>query len=129
LVVDDEPVVLRTAKLGLERHGFRVLDAGSGREALERIEREGAGVDLLLLDVTMAGMSGNEVLLEIERRGLRFPVLVSSGYPESEVLRELAGRRVAGFIQKPYTPARLAAAISGILRESTPLETRDPVRA
>jgi CheY-like chemotaxis protein len=126
LVVDDESVVLRTAKLGLERHGFNVLMAEGGQAAIAQIEN-GARIDAVLLDVNMPAMSGQEVLRELQRRLPNTPVLVSSGYPEHEVMGRFAGHTVAGFMQKPYTPAQLAERMSGILRRITSSGTRDPI--
>jgi PAS domain S-box-containing protein len=128
LVVDDEAVVLRTAKLGLERRGYRVLAAESGPEAIGHIERDGARIDLVLLDVSMPVMSGPEVLRELVKRRPGIPVLVSSGYPEGDVFRQFGGERVSGFIQKPYTPARLSEKIASILN-FTPSEKPGPVPA
>jgi len=107
LVVDDEEMVLRTARGALERLGCKVLVAGSGPEAIEVFRRHTEEISLIILDLSMAGMSGLEVLPELRRVRSDVPVLISSGYSESETLRLFAGHRISGFLQKPYTPQRL----------------------
>ena len=107
LVVDDEEMVRRTARGALERLGCRVLIAGSGPEAIEVFRRHAEDVSLIILDLSMAGMSGLDVLPELRRVRSDVPVLISSGYSESETLRLFTGHKISGFLQKPYTPQRL----------------------
>jgi CheY-like chemotaxis protein len=115
LVVDDEDIVLRQARVALERHGYRVLAAGSGPMAIDAFQRDPMAVDVVLLDLSMPGMDGRETLdfLARIRPGVR--VIVSSGYGEPESMRRFAGRTVSGFLQKPYRPAVLIAKIEEAL--------------
>ena len=107
LVVDDEQIVLRTARSALERLGCRVLVAESGPAAIELFEKHAQEISLVILDLSMAGMSGLEVLPELRRIRSDVPVVISSGYSESETLGLFAGQKISGFLQKPYTPQRL----------------------
>ncbi len=107
LVVDDEQIVLRTAQNALERLGCRVLLAESGPSAIEMFRKHADEVSLIILDLSMAGMSGLEVLPELRRVRSDISVVISSGYSESETLRLFAGQKISGFLQKPYTPQRL----------------------
>lgn len=115
LVVDDEAVIRQTAKAALERYGYTVVTAVDGQSALGLYGQMADRVALVLLDVTMPGLSGEETLAALQaiRPGVR--VLVSSGYNESEALRRFAGRRLAGFIQKPYTAAQIAEKVKQAL--------------
>ncbi len=113
LVVDDEQMVLRTARTALERLGCRVLVAESGTDAIEMFRQHADEVTLIILDLSMAGMSGLEVLPELRRVRADVSVLVSSGYSESETLRLFAGHKISGFLQKPYTPQRLLERVEG----------------
>ena len=122
LVVDDEEIVLRTAKLALERHGYAVLLADSGPAAIELLRTQGDQVSIVLLDVGMPGMSGQEVLAELRKIREDIQVIVSSGYSEVEVMRLFADQRVAGFAQKPYTPVRLAEKVKEAL--ASPVHAR-----
>jgi PAS domain S-box-containing protein len=110
LVVDDEEVVTRLAKATLERHGYRVFTATGGRAALEML-RNGTAVDLVLLDLSMPGMSGRETLGQIRRLRGDLRVMISSGFSEAECLSLFRNERISGFIQKPYTSNRLAQVV------------------
>src|SRR5262249_40354434 len=107
LVVDDEDTIRRTAKSILEKRGLHVLIAESGRAGVEAFLRLLDPVSLVLLDVTMPLMGGNEVLREIKALRADVPVIMSSGYDETEAMHRVTGGEVAGFIRKPYTSAQL----------------------
>jgi CheY-like chemotaxis protein len=111
LVVDDEDIVRRTAKLALERHGYHVFVADSGAAALRLCQNEARGVDLVLLDLSMPGMSGQETFAALREIDPGVKVLISSGYSESEAMRTFSGHKPAGFVQKPYTALRLASTV------------------
>jgi signal transduction histidine kinase len=108
LVVDDEQVVLEMAKKALERQGFTVLLADSGRAAIDLLRRQPGDIALVVLDLSMPNMNGEEVLPELRKLRAEVRVVVSSGYSESETMVLFKGQRVSGFIQKPYTAAALA---------------------
>ncbi|HWC97528.1 MAG TPA: response regulator [Candidatus Sulfopaludibacter sp.] len=107
LVVDDEQMVLRTARSALQRHGCSVILAESGPAAIDLLRRHAAEVSLIVLDLSMPGMSGLEVLPELRSLRPDVPVLISSGYSEAETLRLFTGHKISGFLQKPYTSRRL----------------------
>ncbi|HLI82498.1 MAG TPA: PAS domain S-box protein [Bryobacteraceae bacterium] len=102
LVVDDEALVRTTAGAALRHRGFRVLSCANGREAVEQFRRRHAEISLVLLDMTMPGLSGAETLELLSAIDPSVPVLVSSGYGEEET-RARFGPGIAGFLQKPYT--------------------------
>jgi CheY-like chemotaxis protein len=108
LVIDDEPVVRQIAKRALERHGYSVLLAYDGLAAIHVFKRHPGKIDLAILDLSMPGMSGEETLPELRKIRPEVKVLVSSGYSESEAMTLFQGQQVYGFLQKPYTPARIA---------------------
>jgi PAS domain S-box-containing protein len=108
LVVDDEEVVRTMAAKVLERHGYRVLLASSGPEAIDLCKRHVGEIVAVVLDLSMPGMSGEEVLPELRKVRPSAKFLISSGYSEAEAMRMFQGQTVAGFIQKPYTSKRLA---------------------
>jgi len=115
LVVDDEEAVREVAKQALTRYGFSVLLADSGLAAIDVFKREPRPISLVLLDLSMPGMSGEEVLPELRRIRPEVKVVVSSGYAEAEAMRIFDGHRVSGFIQKPYTFVRLAEKVQRTL--------------
>ena len=115
LVVDDEPLVREFADRVLKRHGYDVLLAGDGLEAIDILKRHPGDIALVVLDLSMPGMSGEEVLPEIRKIRPRVKVVLSSGYNEAETMALFKGRQVAGFIQKPYTSSRLAEKVKTAL--------------
>jgi CheY-like chemotaxis protein len=115
LVVDDEQVVLRMAKLSLERQGYRVLVAASGPAAIRLFQGEARDVDLVVLDLSMPGMNGEETLAALQDIDPNVRAVISSGYSQAEALRTFGSRRTFGFVQKPYRPSQLAAAVKAAL--------------
>ncbi len=108
LVVDDEEVVRQTARHTLERYGYQTVCAGNGAAAMEVYRRRPAEIALVLLDLTMPVMNGEEALRQMQLIDPRVRLLLSSGYNEVEAVQRFAGKGLAGFIQKPYTAAALA---------------------
>jgi PAS domain S-box-containing protein len=119
LVVDDEELVQRTLKIALERYGYTVVTASGGEAAIRFAEEAGDAISLVLLDMTMPGMSGEETLQHLRISRPHVPVVATSGYNEVEALRRF-GAGLSGFIQKPYTPRKLAAKIRDVLTSASP---------
>jgi CheY-like chemotaxis protein len=115
LVVDDEPVVREMARNALTHHGFVVLVANDGPEAIDILKRHPGDIALVVLDLSMPGMTGEEVLPQLHRIRPAVKVVVSSGYSEIETMALFQGQRVSGFIQKPYTSVRLAEKVKSTL--------------
>ena len=118
LVIDDEPFVRNMAKFALERYGYSVMTAMDGASALGMFREHSEEISLVLLDLTMPVMSGEETLAELIVIRPNACVLLSSGFSETEALRRFAGKSLAGFIQKPYTAAQLAQRVKAILVSS-----------
>lgn len=108
LVVDDEPMVREFAHRLLEADGHRVIEAGSGHEALRTLRQRGSEIDGVLLDLSMPGMDGTDLLTELRTFAPALPVIVHSGYPADTTSENLAAWHVAGVLQKPYRAARLS---------------------
>ncbi len=107
LLVDDEESVRTMGNRMLERNGFRVLTAADGREALEIYRARRDEIALVLLDLTMPNLDGEETFHELRRIDPNVRVVMSSGYTESEIIPRFAGMPLAGFLQKPYSTAAL----------------------
>jgi two-component system cell cycle sensor histidine kinase/response regulator CckA len=116
LVVDDEEIVRDTARNTLERYGYRTILARDGREAIELFRGVPDEIALVLLDLTMPYMNGEEVLRELQSIRPPVRVLLSSGFNEVEAVRRFTGKGLAGFIQKPYTSMALAEKIKQVLQ-------------
>ena len=119
LVVDDEEIVRSTAHHTLERYGYRPILAEHGEQAVEEYRRQ-PEIDLVLLDLTMPVMSGEEALRRLQAINPKVKVLLSSGYNEVEAVQRFAGKGLAGFIQKPYTAAALAEKVKEVLNGVKP---------
>ncbi|HEX9082807.1 MAG TPA: response regulator, partial [Holophagaceae bacterium] len=120
LVVDDEENVLDVATYSLERSGFTVRTASNGREGLERFRAESRDIRLLLLDLTMPEMNGEEVLSALRAEGgsgATVPVLISSGYSTAHLAPDLQRHGQVAFLQKPYGPRDLIRKVRECLGE------------
>jgi PAS domain S-box-containing protein len=115
LVVDDEDIVRQTARHTLERYGYKTIAARHGAEALEVYRRSPDRISLVLLDLTMPVMSGEQTLREMQTIRPAVRVLLTSGYNEVEAVQRFAGKGLAGFIQKPYTSIALAEKVKQAL--------------
>ncbi|HYQ14272.1 MAG TPA: response regulator, partial [Polyangiaceae bacterium] len=98
LLVDDEPAVRRVLRGMLERSGFRVIECEDGAQALNELER-GARVDAILIDRSMPGLSGEQVIERIGQLGIRVPILVLSGHSSVELMNP----HVMAVLSKPIT--------------------------
>jgi PAS domain S-box-containing protein len=115
LVVDDEEIVRKTAGLTLKRYGYYPVSAADGAEALRLFRPDPDRFVLVLLDLTMPVMSGEQTLREMQLIRPAVRVLLTSGYNEVEAVQRFAGKGLAGFIQKPYTSAALAEKVKEVL--------------
>jgi PAS domain S-box-containing protein len=102
LLVDDEAGVRETGQQLLEWLGFTVLTAADGRQALDVFQARAHDIVCVLLDLTMPRMDGEETFRELRRLRTDARVVLSSGYNQQDVTQRFAGKRLAGFIQKPY---------------------------
>lgn len=106
LIVDDERLVLTMAQTILADHGYRVLTAASGEEALALLSRGDPPVDLVLTDLVMPGMSGRELMEHIRQAQPRVRLLCMSGY-----VMPADKQPDAAYLQKPFTSAELVAKV------------------
>jgi len=115
LVVDDEDIVRRMAKTALEQFGYRVVDAGDGAHAMDVFRKHRKDIDVVILDLTMPGMNGQETLGKIRALDPDVPIILSSGFNEIEATRQFEGKGLAGFLQKPYTVSALSERVRSVL--------------
>ncbi|MDQ6966113.1 MAG: response regulator, partial [Mariprofundaceae bacterium] len=111
LVVDDEDSIRTVACLMLESAGYKTMQAVDGVEAVDQLRRHTAEIDCVLLDMTMPRMGGEEAFTEMRRIKPDIKVLLSSGYNQQTATQRFTGKGLAGFVQKPYTPDVLLAAM------------------
>ncbi len=120
LVVDDDKSVRQVARDMLSAIGFDVLTASDGQEGVEVFRRRASEIVLVVLDLSMPRMSGEEAFIEIRKTAPGTRVILASGYDEKECTRRFAGRELSGFIQKPYRLTSLEEKIRDVLEDAEP---------
>jgi CheY-like chemotaxis protein len=116
LVVDDEPMIRRLGSKILKEAGYRVLVAGDGDEALRIFAEDPNRIDVVLLDMSMPGKSGNAVLAALQEQRHDVKVVFMSGFGESEALRVVGANRFLAFLQKPFNTGDLPGVIASVLQ-------------
>lgn len=120
LLVEDEDAVRSLARAVLRRHGYTVLEARHGVDALRLAERHHDEIHLLLTDMVMPHMNGPELADRLSSVRPRMKVLFMSGYVDRTAVPDFASM---SFLQKPFTPETLARKVRLIL--DRPAEVRD----
>ncbi len=115
LLVDDEPLVLELGKQMLVILGFDVLTATDGLDALTVFEANRDRIRLAVLDVNMPRMGGRETMERLRGMDALLPVLVASGFTESQAREKMGAARADGFIKKPFRVDQLQEKIDAIL--------------
>jgi PAS domain S-box-containing protein len=115
LLVEDEATVRDSVRRLLEWHGYRVLEAGNGTEALRIYESNPGGIDLVLTDLVMPEMGGHELVerLRASNPGLR--VVFMSGYAEKSLENNGSMPPGTGFVEKPFTVETLMRRLREVL--------------
>jgi two-component system cell cycle sensor histidine kinase/response regulator CckA len=115
LLVEDEPMVRTVAERALTRHGYQVLTANNGEEALEIVDR-GDEIALLISDVVMPLMDGPTMVREARKTRPDLPILFMSGYAEEQLRKSIDIENVA-FLPKPFSVQELAEAVRKALAD------------
>ena len=115
LVVDDEAAVRRVLERFLARRGFDVLAAAEGRAAIDLFRNHFESIDLVILDLAMPGMDGEEVLVQLRRMSRDIPVVICTGSRRSEAEARVGSLDGLGFVRKPFKPGELYDAIDAVL--------------
>lgn len=105
LVVDDEPQIRRLLVKFLGGHGFQMLEASDGKEALTIFEKENP--DLVFMDVIMPGLNGLQALKQIHQKSPATPVIMLSALYEEETAREAIEYGAYDYLTKPVDLKRL----------------------
>ncbi len=118
LAVDDERNITVILKAYLEREGYEVITTHTGLEALQIAQNETP--DLIILDLMLPGMSGEEVLQQLRRDGSRVPVIMLTAKTALE--EKLYGLSIGAddYVVKPFSPQEIVARVKTILRRSEP---------
>lgn len=122
LVADDDPDFAESAEHLLAEHGYEVLVARNGSEAIEKVIS--SNPDILLLDLRLPVMHGLDVYLELKKRNRLLPTIIVTAYPREEydAVEALKSLSVTGCLFKPFEPEKLLHAIDQIRLGGSRLE-------
>jgi CheY-like chemotaxis protein len=115
LVVDDEAAIAAIARQTLEAHGYQVVTAANGVEAVEQFTKYGGNVRVVLTDMMMPVMDGLTTIRALHELAPRLEFIATSGLAESSRLTKVPGARVT-VLPKPYTAIALLKTLHAILR-------------
>ncbi len=118
LLVDDEESIRELAKRYLERAGYSVIEAGNGMEALELYRNDQETISVIVLDLIMPQMGGNQCLRELLKINPEAKVIVASGYSSGGSNNESRDLGVKGFVAKPFNMRKLLEIVRDVLDKS-----------
>jgi two-component system chemotaxis response regulator CheY len=113
LVVDDEPLVRQVVRMTLEKAGYDVLEAENGEKAIEAInENENPLVlDVVICDIRMPKINGVEAIEYFQRQYPHVPLIVLTGYPDTNMAVSFMRHGVVDYLVKPVSTERLKTAV------------------
>lgn len=114
LVVDDEEDVRVACSMIFEEMGLQTLVASDGEIGIQVFQQHQQEIMVVLLDLTMPNMDGQQFLEHIQGLNATIPVILSSGYSEEEAMKRFDNPNMAAFIQKPYQVETLIAKVEEI---------------
>ncbi len=117
LVVDDEPVILRFFQDSLAKSGSNVRTTSNSPEALELLSRE--HFDLIFLDLVMPEIDGSDLFRHIRKRDKQVPVVIISGYPDSDLLKKAKEYGPFTIMIKPFTSEDILQAVRTFRHQTT----------
>jgi CheY-like chemotaxis protein len=115
LVVDDEPMALELLHSVLSDAGYEVVVAQSGFECLDLFRREGASYDLVLTDLLMPLMDGEETFERLRQIAPAAKVVLMAGFVDNSRLEKMMSNGLSGFVGKPFAPVEILAVVTSVL--------------
>lgn len=123
LIVDDEPRLLRVLRLGLPSHGFNVWTAGNGQEALKILFDK--HIDVVVTDVRMPVMDGVELIYEMERLGIKLPIVVTTAHADVDTAVKTLKHGACDYIRKPFSVEELVQSAKNSMQKMPPQDRAD----
>jgi excisionase family DNA binding protein len=114
LVIDDEEVIRLLFQETLEDMGQGVITAGTASEALEMLKQR--DFDMVFLDLKMPGMDGAELFRRIKTIRPNLPVIIITGYPDSDMMAQALAQGPFGVMNKPFSESDIVDAVNNFLR-------------
>ncbi|MFC1579595.1 response regulator [Thermodesulfobacteriota bacterium] len=118
LLVDDEDMIIDVAGQMMERLGYEVITSRSGKEAIDLYRKSNDKIDLVILDMGLPDMSGDETVHRLKEINTNAKVLFSSGYSIDEQSRSTLALGIEGFLQKPFNLVQLSQKLREVLDQS-----------
>ena len=118
LIIDDERSFRRTVAIGLEAGRYRVMSAETGEEGIELARHDRP--DLVILDLSMPGLTGGRTLKQLRLLYPALPVIVTTGYPDGDLMQEALEASPFTLLAKPVPIKTLLAVIEGMVEGSRP---------
>jgi DNA-binding NtrC family response regulator len=112
LIIDDDRHMRNACFRVLSKAGWSVVCAETGDEGLKEISNGAEKIDVILLDQLMPGMSGMDVLAQIQAKDPNLPVIISTGSATEETAAELARQGACDCLPKPFTPEELRTVVN-----------------
>ncbi len=120
LLTEDEVVLRNLVSVILRQHGYTVLEAHGGKEAINRAAKHKGSIDLLVTDVVMPGMNGRQLAERLAPSRPNMKVLYMSGYTDDAIVRSGISQPGVHFLAKPFTPFALLAKVREVLEAAKP---------
>jgi len=131
LLVEDEEMIEQVARAMLEELGFSVITVKNGREALDLYQQKSDVISMVVTDMGLPVMDGYELVCELKKLRPELPIVISSGFGDTEVSSRLERSIIAGFISKPYGFDQLRETMQNVLENQggilplySPLQSR-----
>jgi two-component system cell cycle sensor histidine kinase/response regulator CckA len=120
LLTEDDDAVRRLVRSALRQHGYQVLEAANGGEAILLSEQHAAPIDLLITDVVLPRMSGRHLAERLTAARPAMKVLFMTGYTDDAIVRHGVERSEVALLQKPFTADDLIGRVRQVLDEPAP---------
>jgi len=118
MLVEDERTIRRAGRRVLESHGYNVLTASDGEDALRKLRSRNRQIDLIISDLVMPKMGGAELWAVLKDEFIEIPVIFASGHPDSEIREQLGAHAAVPLLQKPWTVWQMLTAVRVSLDKS-----------
>jgi len=115
MVVDDEEIVLNVTRFSLRKMGYDVITCDNGIDAVEEYRRSWKNIPVIVLDLTMPEMSGEDVFQAMVEVNPDVQVVLTSGFTEHEVGKIFTEQNLVKFLQKPYRPVELQVVVQAVI--------------
>ncbi|MEI6306378.1 MAG: response regulator, partial [Deltaproteobacteria bacterium] len=115
LLVEDEEPIRKLARVLLKKLGFDVIEATNGMEALELFQKNVADINLVITDMGMPVMDGYHLFHELKQLAPNLPIIISSGFGDTEVSSRIRTEDIAGSIRKPYNFGQLREILKSVV--------------